>query len=644
MKPLRAPAHFRERGSTIVMALSAIALVTIFATSMLASVDSASKGVRLDVDRSQAHKYAEGLLEVAEQKLVDDLANFRPLPNPPANNPLLVMNGSVAIGGVTGTWKIEKDVQTIAGISSTVPTTTSVDALTGLTKISDAYLVTSDVKIGDAKVRMKRHLMLDKTPIFQFLAFYEDDMEIFPGANMTLAGRLHANGTMYAGTSAQLTVDSKYMRTAEDLIRRRKDDGTLPTGPVKIRNATVATSAGLVTLPSRTDLLALGINSLNGLDSKFTGWDINGDGYFNQAGEMAPFAHRATQLFNGTLQTGEHGVTPIGHPSIGSISPYESKSGGDFALQGSTYVPVTPGTGTHTRGYYHGQAALRIIGTRVYNSAGTEVTSSMPAGFITSRSLYDKRQNRTTTVTEVNMARLGDMDGNTATFDPSPHYPANGLVYATRTDSTVSQPNGIVITGASELNVPAKWDRRQYSGYPGCYANPLYTGTPPVGATDLTVAQKRGMTLVSDCPVYVRGDFNTVNAKASAVICDAVNLLSNAWNYSKTSSTQVTASNTTYNLAFITGNLNTTSGNYNGGFENLPRFHENWSGRTCTIKGSFVNTWQSAKARGNWVYGGNWYTAPTRVWSYDTSFDSGNLPPFTPMVISTRVMAWQSSL
>ncbi|MEY2742857.1 MAG: hypothetical protein RIS21_1228, partial [Planctomycetota bacterium] len=238
MKPLRAPAHFRERGSTIVMALSAIALVTIFATSMLASVDSASKGVRLDVDRSQAHKYAEGLLEVAEQKLVDDLANFRPIPNPPANNPLLVMNGSVAIGGVTGTWKIERDVQTIAGISSTVPTTTSVDALTGLTKISDAYLVTSDVKIGDAKVRMKRHLMLDKTPIFQFLAFYEDDMEVFPGANMTLAGRLHANGTMYAGTSAQLTVDSKYMRTAEDLIRRRKDDGTLPTGPVKIRNAT----------------------------------------------------------------------------------------------------------------------------------------------------------------------------------------------------------------------------------------------------------------------------------------------------------------------------------------------------------------------------------------------------------------------
>jgi hypothetical protein len=372
--------------------------------------------------------------------------------------------------------------------------------MTGLSKISDAYLVTANVKIGDAKVKMKRHLMLDKTPIFQFLAFYEDDMEVFPGANMTLAGRLHANGTMYAGTSAQLTVDTKYMRTAEDLIRRRKDDGTLPTGMVKVRNATVSTSAGLVTLPSRADLLSLGINSLNGLDSKFTGWDLNGDGYFNLVGEMAPFAHRATQLFNGTLQTGEHGVTPIGHPSIGSISPYEAKTGGDFILSGSTYVPVAAGSGTHTRGYYHGQAGLRIIGTRAYNAAGTEVTSSLPAGMITSRTLFDKRENKTVTVTEVNMARLGDMDGNTATYDPWPHYPANGLVYATRLESTASQPNGFVVTGGSELNVPAKWDRRQYSGYPGCYPNPLFTGSPPAGATDLTTNQKRGLTLVSDCP------------------------------------------------------------------------------------------------------------------------------------------------
>jgi Tfp pilus assembly protein PilX len=111
----RNPYRFRERGSTIVMALSAIALVTIFATSMLASVDSASKGVRLDVDRSQAHKYAEGLLEIAEQKLVDDIANFRTLPTPPPSNPLQVMTGTVTIGSVTGTWTITQDVRTIGG-------------------------------------------------------------------------------------------------------------------------------------------------------------------------------------------------------------------------------------------------------------------------------------------------------------------------------------------------------------------------------------------------------------------------------------------------------------------------------------------------------------------------------------------------
>lgn len=633
----------RQQGNALILSLTAVVLVSLFASAMLSSVDNASKAVVVDHDRARAQKFAEGLLEVAEQRLSDDISNFRPLPTPPVNKPNQVLTGSMTLVGVTSTWTIDKEVTTVAGVSTPVATTSTVDPATGLTIISDKYVVTADVRIGSASVRLRRHIALEKTPIFRFLAFYEDDLEVFPGANMTLGGRIHANGTLYAGSGATLTVDTKYLRTAGEFIRRRLDDGTLPAGTVKIRDSNNAAASGLVTLPSRASLLASGIASLNGLDSKFTGWDINGDGSFNLAGEMAPFVHRVTQLFMGTLQTGEHGVTPIAHPSIGSIAAYEPITGGDFDLVGGNYVAVSPGSGNYAQGYYHSQAALRIIGTQAYTAAGTNVTASMPSGFLTQRTLYDKRQGKTVTVTEVNMARLGDMDGNVKTFDPSPYYPSNGLIYASRMESTSTQPNGFVLTGASQINVPAKWDVKQYSGYAGHYANPLYSGSPPTGATNFTAQQKLGMTLVSDCPVYVKGDFNTVNPKGSAVICDTVNLLSNAWNYGKNSSNQVNASATTYNLALITGNVLTTTGNYNGGFENLPRFHENWTGINCTIKGSFVNTWQSAKAKGSWVYGGNWYTAPNRIWSYDTSFDAGGLPPFTPMVVSVRVIGWESS-
>ena len=157
-------------------------------------------------------------------------------------------------------------------------------------------------------------------------------------------------------------------------------------------------------------------------------------------------------------------------------------------------------------------------------------------------------------------------------------------------------------------------------------------------------AESVGVSVVSNCPVYVHGDFNTVNKKACAVMTDTINLLSSAWNFAKGPGQTVSAHSTTFNLAMITGNKATVTGGYNGGFENLPRFHENWSGKNAEITGSFVNTWRSQIATGNWVYGGAWYSAPNRIWSYESMFDQGRLPPFTPMVIETERLSYEMTL
>jgi hypothetical protein len=148
--------------------------------------------------------------------------------------------------------------------------------------------------------------------------------------------------------------------------------------------------------------------------------------------------------------------------------------------------------------------------------------------------------------------------------------------------------------------------------------------------------------VASEGAVYVQGDFNTVDKKGAAVIADAVNLLSNAWDGSKTKGTLPKALETTYNLAFISGNQDTEVGVYNGGFENLPRFHEDWSDVPCNVAGSFVNAWLSQHATGAWVYGDDRYTAPKRNWSYDTSFNQvDNLPPYKPLVVTgDDVVTW----
>jgi hypothetical protein len=127
---------------------------------------------------------------------------------------------------------------------------------------------------------------------------------------------------------------------------------------------------------------------------------------------------------------------------------------------------------------------------------------------------------------------------------------------------------------------------------------------------------------------------------AAAVIADAVNLLSNDWEKNSTWSGDgkkdkgelPKASATTYNAAMITGADATVGSSYSGGFENLPRFHEDWGSVSCKIRGSFVNIFKSQIATGKWVYGGDHYTAPNRDWDYDPSFnDLSKLPPYTPM-------------
>jgi hypothetical protein len=78
-------------------------------------------------------------------------------------------------------------------------------------------------------------------------------------------------------------------------------------------------------------------------------------------------------------------------------------------------------------------------------------------------------------------------------------------------------------------------------------------------------------------------------------------------------------------------------GAYNGGLENYPRFHENWSGRTFTYRGSFVSLGTPRHVDGAWVYGNPQYTAPNRDWDYDTDFNNAaNLPPLTPRFVYLR--------
>lgn len=407
-------------------------------------------------------------------------------------------------------------------------------------------------------------------PTFQHAVFYNNDLEILPGAAMTLSGKIHSNNDIYLDSDGStLTINSSSLTSAGSIYNERKDSGlTKGTTLVSVYGSSPVT-----------------YEAMNGLDSSSTTWTTD-----------------ATSRWGGTVQSSVHGITEQTTPSVGSIA---------------------------SSGYYATNANVVITDTTIVKNGTTLVEGvNYPKDTVTTTtSLYNNREGKYVRASVVNLSKLSGATGTCCSCAgpacaspasacpcacPTPvtcanNMPSNGLLYASRTDASPSQEPGIELTNGS------------------------------------TIGSSIGLTVVSNDPVYIKGDYNTVSSKPTSIIADSLNLLSNNWN--DTNSTKVLSSRpatqTTFNCAFVAGIDTTTSGNYNGGLENYPRLHEGWSGINLNIVGSFVALWNSQIADGSWTYGSPYYTAPRRNWQYNTNFNNpANLPPFTPMAVEIRRVAW----
>jgi hypothetical protein len=263
-------------------------------------------------------------------------------------------------------------------------------------------------------------------------------------------------------------------------------------------------------------------------------------------------------------------------------------------------------------GYYDNAADLKIsVIADGYSLSGTKYsitlngstavyTSSDLSGALKEVEMYDRREygtSRKIRTTEVDVQKLSTILG----------YPDNGIIYMTRDDAAADADGNPYVPDSS----------RNVSGFKLKNASALPDAT----------------TFVSNLPTYIQGNFNVHTSsdpdadswKPCAVVADSINLLSNNWKDSLSNTSQ-TASNTEYNMVFITGNVPTKSGQYSGGLENFPRFLENWNGKTTTISGGFIQLFRSKYATGLWD--GSYYSPPVRNWGSEERFnDLTNLPP-----------------
>lgn len=247
---------------------------------------------------------------------------------------------------------------------------------------------------------------------------------------------------------------------------------------------------------------------------------------------------------------------------------------------------------------FENKADLKIIDGVGYDAAGNIVPLTYPdpadpsntKSIISTKSFYNYREGKTIQVTEIDVANL--IESGVSIGD--------GVVYVSDTQPGGSNQAAVRLANGSQL---------------------------PSG----------GMTLASDNPVYIQGDYNTVNQQASLVVGDAINVLSNSWDDANGNFGDRNASDTTVNTVVFTGNTETTPGNYNGGLENVLRFLEDWGNDTLTFRGSIIDMWYSEVATGDWSYGSPQYKAPTRDWRFDPFYlDPENQPPGIPLVYAVE--------
>ena len=585
--------------------------------SMLLSTSLSSNRISVvKITNGRAEYLAQGAVEAAKGIVRTEIARWS---TPPAN-------GTVTIDGVPVTYTITQispdgGASNIKAWAAGDPPVIRTDP-SGIQTIITSYRIDSTATVQGSTATAHRLVHAEATPVFQFAVFYDTDLEVNPGPSMTLSGRVHSNGNMHLGCGATLTLNTNYVRAAGGIYRNRKDDPSASTGTVNIRQFVnnpfdAAEPVSYVTMNSKSQMG--GVPSTGGYDAHFTsGWDGNGDGDYFDVGDWLPWGPGALDYWsepsgyagNGnTVKAASHGVTAATPPTIDSIQMFEpvSSGPGDWSLVAGDWIH-TPGAGTHTKGFYHSNAGLTVIANaahtswKAYDANNNDVTALIPAGAVTLSSIYDARQAGGTSGSST---KVKTMKVDMAILGACAQWPANGLLYlGCNNKGTGTNAKGVQLVNGSTL--PAK------------------------------------LSVVSDGAMYVQGDYNTGAKKGCAVIADAVNLLSNSWTGTKAKGSGVPAAGvTTYNTAIITGNTNTVGSAYSGGFENLPRFHENWSGVNCNINGSFVNFWNSQYATGAWGLSGV-YSAPNRRWGYDPFFNTvANLPPFTPMtVVAVDVVCW----
>jgi hypothetical protein len=526
------------------------------------------------------------------------------------------------------------------GSSSTAPVPMLGQTAGTLTQTSSTtplvynYIASADVTLpaigpnGRVVARVRRVLQKQQISPWGFAIFYIDPLEIHPGPDFLIDGPVHTNSDFYTGHDS-LTFADKVTYGSDWFV------GFKP-GDRQHDNDVIGKPHYPGNLPPARDqaLQPFGLDATSLFNTTDT--NPNNDSYRELIEPPTSVADPLSNMrywdqASVAIQIDNSNNIKIGRPeSNGTITPFATllanpSSGG-------------LGWGDPLRAKY--QALSDMFPTTGANPAivadGTTITD-------TREGLTNPGKSSVRIATlDVNQI-LNNTSGLNPTFKAGSNF--NGILYIYDNSATSGlNTNGTVNTSAVKRGVRLKNGSKIPSS---------------------------GLTIVSNNPVYIQGDFNTggtgpavpsnvvgsyidpVNPPKPqvtgytrapcSILADAVNITSAGW--TGAGGAPDASANTTINTAIVSGIVPTSpvggDGAYSGGAENFPRFLEDWtnSNKTLTYYGSMVELFKSNQSVGKWTSNTSVYWPPVRRWFFDSNFKI-KPPPGSLMIHSYIKGKW----
>jgi hypothetical protein len=474
-------------------------------------------------------------------------------------------------------------------------------------------------KSGSAKSRISASVALYQVPIYQFGVFYDGPLEITPGPNMDVMGRVHTNSDAYFRGIATLSFE----------------------GPVTVAGNIYQwwrSSAGHIKYRLKPDSI-LNLYDVPGLSTNLVKMTSSSQPPAIDGASNARY--QETKL-----------VLPIGVGTPHSIlGVRDSSDPASLRRQKFDWLVLT-----------RSSAAARFVYT------GSEV----PPTWITGPwVMYDRRERRWVRFWDFDVEALAGSGNLDSIFylDDTLSYKekigtgsSKNVLNAFRIKKANVLPRNMTIACGKPVYIMGNFNTQDASGNTSNYKN------AQIASDAVTV-------LSAQWPNYARtkigtGGVTTANSSMEQAYGNASVNWADCSGCSGTPTVVPTGTGPTadvrINAAMITGNKPSSASClagatneagfeacYEGGWHNTLRFLEDWSGRTVTFLGSFVCLWgaQTAGLRTELTdpgvkvigpSGGPYhYSPPVRVWGYDTRFnDLNNMPPGSPFLATAILTNW----